>query len=657
MMVDEKIDRNEFIQAQDAPARRLVVTFHGFGGPQRMRRVVAIVHADMPDSDVFAPIFRFSRFGVKHPSRVAARVVSDLDKICADQEYEDILFINYSMGAALARKVLIGGWGQINEAPFESEFAPPNNPGRTWHRKVSRLVNIAGMTRGWVVSNRQRLGLWLFLNGFGLLGHIIPGYLPTLFRLRRGAPFIVNMRLQWLALMRQAADQRPDLLIVNLLGSVDNLVGPTEVIDFAGDAAGCSKVHFIQVPASDHTTILDVQPWEPKSLTQNWESRRRRLKSHLIRAKLLRTAMVGAFEGMSVPDVPFKNPPVGTVASVATRRAYLDDDLPSTPNPNIDHLVFVIHGIRDDGYWTKKVAAKIKNLADENAVTFASNTRSYGYYTAIPFALPWIRRQKVEWLMDLYATARAIYPNAKFSYVGHSNGTYLAAYALENYETCVFDRVVFAGSVVRKNYNWKTMFEGDRPKVVQLLNYVATNDLVVALFAKGLQPLRFFNLGSAGHDGFADSKGCRRHICEVRYVQGGHGAGIQESQWDVISEFVVNGASPETSASTVSDYRGKRNAVSVIVGALSTAILVLAVVFLATVGWALFAPLIDYQWSAAASPRVLSWLDNFGLGNWYSSFASRVDASWNGYDALVKGWNVASFAVYLVIVRYFFFRF
>src|SRR5437762_14376361 len=38
-------------------------------------------------------------------------------------------------------------------------------------------------------------------------------------------------------------------------------------------------------------------------------------------------------------------------------------------------------------------------------------TPTYGYFAMLPFVLPWIRRQKVEWFMDQYVSARAQFPN------------------------------------------------------------------------------------------------------------------------------------------------------------------------------------------------------------------------------------------------------
>ena len=125
------------------------------------------------------------------------------------------------------------------------------------------------------------------------------------------------------------------------------------------------------------------------------------------------------------------------------------------------------------------------------------------------FLLPWMRRDKVEWLLDQYVTAKALYPRADFSYVGRSHGTYLLAKALELCPAIRFKRAVFAGSVVRRRYDWTRFFpttavdpnSGERipAQVKGVLNYVATADWVVAIFPYGLERLRLQDLGGAGH--------------------------------------------------------------------------------------------------------------------------------------------------------------
>jgi len=74
--------------------------------------------------------------------------------------------------------------------------------------------------------------------------------------------------------------------------------------------------------------------------------------------------------------------------------------------------------------------------------------------------------------MDKYVALRARFPNAEFSYIGHSNGTYLVARALEDYPAARFRNVLFAGSVVRRSYDWAALLSANR--VCKVLNLVAT---------------------------------------------------------------------------------------------------------------------------------------------------------------------------------------
>jgi pimeloyl-ACP methyl ester carboxylesterase len=220
--------------------------------------------------------------------------------------------------------------------------------------------------------------------------------------------------------------------------------------------------------------------------------------------------------------------------------------------------VFVIHGIRDRGFWTQKIARKAMAEAAGAKRVARSMTMSYGYLAMLPFVMPWVRRDKVRWLMDRYADCRALYPAAKFHYVGHSNGTYLVARALRDYRAARFQRIVLAGSVIRTDYDWRSVIVGGN-QAEAVLNYVASGDWVVAVFPHGLSPFPGLDLGGAGHFGFdqlagpgvgtqaprissVDIGGATSY--QVYYVGGGHGAGIKESQWDDIAKFVVHGKPP-----------------------------------------------------------------------------------------------------------------
>ncbi len=187
---------------------------------------------------------------------------------------------------------------------------------------------------------------------------------------------------------------------------------------------------------------------------------------------------------------------------------------------------------------------------DERLGEFATETASYGFFPMLPFLFSRRRREKVEWFMDQYAEIIARYPTATLHYVGHSNGTYCLARALQLYPSCRFERVVFAGSVVRSSFNWSRFMAGHPPQIGSVLNYVATADWVVAGFPRLFEFLGFGDLGSAGHNGFAE----KDHPClkgrfdEVTFVRGPHGAAIQEKHWDAIADYVYSGRAEERDA-------------------------------------------------------------------------------------------------------------
>lgn len=194
--------------------------------------------------------------------------------------------------------------------------------------------------------------------------------------------------------------------------------------------------------------------------------------------------------------------------------------------------------------------------------------------------------------MDMYVGARARYPKAEFSYVGHSNGTYLVARALQDYPAARFRNVLFAGSVVRRDYDWDKFFKANR--VSKVLNMVATKDWVVALFPMGLEPMRqIFDLGGAGSGGF-DQAALGRvpevpNLKQVRYVKGAHSAGLVETQWPHIANFIVNGAlppndDPDYTAQQRPFWKGASKVSTVLLGLL----LVLAVVILLGILWPVF---------------------------------------------------------------------
>jgi pimeloyl-ACP methyl ester carboxylesterase len=285
-------------------------------------------------------------------------------------------------------------------------------------------------------------------------------------------------------------------ITIQLLGSVDELVGPDDNIDLvSGD-----DFYYIDIPFSDHSNVVDLAE-------KKVGEKRKNIFNRVLTA------------------------PPQDLKEYALSPQDLQDQL--IVRPRVKNVVFVIHGIRDLGYWTRKIARRVQTLGKEKSITVESETSTYGYFPLLSFLLPWKRREKVEWLMDQYAQALATYPNAQFSFVGHSHGTYLLAKALQEYPSCRFKNVVFAGSVVRTDYAWSRSIA--RGQVEAVLNYVATGDFVVAIFPKAFQILGLQDLGSAGHDGFKEI----HNVKNIEFIKGDHGAALSESNWDAIAKFIV----------------------------------------------------------------------------------------------------------------------
>ncbi|HMK80017.1 MAG TPA: alpha/beta hydrolase [Xanthobacteraceae bacterium] len=587
----------EIFEAQGAHTS-LVVIFHGFrGSPRAMRDVVRAVRAQLADADVLVPELPFGgwfgKLSCQSPARIAVRMVDRIDAaVRAQSAYRRILLVGYSFGAFIARKVAVIAAGEHASAPFELELvdeiarvervrpkherdelrqlAETSGLGRRcWGDAIERIVLLAGFSRGWsaaasrdwVTSAAWALGAWF---GEALRTFSFNRLELSALQIQQGAPFVVQTRLQWLALILR---KRSKIEVVQLLGAADDLLAPNESVDWAVE--GNNAFSLVEVPGATHDNVKLMTrptPEEEAALEAATQAGAPRTL-----AEVAKWGLVPAGNGHRSDGGTLMAQARWMLFGWALTRSLQDkvlnrvkiarDEMADTPamrsDPRTTDVVFVIHGIRDHGFWTHKIARVIKRevkraneaLPKDKQRAMRSFTGSYGYFAMVPFILPWVRRWKTSWLMDHYTEARALYPDAAFSYVGHSNGTYLLARALTDYPAARFNRVVFAGSVVRRDYDWRKFLlpqrEGVQSRVSAMLNYVATRDWVVALLPKGFQPLRVFDVGSAGHDGFDQSRATPPpQLHEARCVIGSHSAGISETQWDDIAAFVVNGRAP-----------------------------------------------------------------------------------------------------------------
>jgi pimeloyl-ACP methyl ester carboxylesterase len=555
--------------------RELVVLLHAFcQSPKAIKPVKDAVRDAYPDADIYAPKLPFGGplgwLCTRDATEVVAEVIGHIEEIVAlrsrdsqqdggqedSGEYESIVLVGHSMGAVMARKIAIVAHGEQDRsdcptltAPFEPAFSAFVKP-RSWASKISRIVLIAGMNRGWTPSSAMDWWTSTKWNIFISVGETLFAGSPIIFDIRQGAVFSIQTRLQWLALMHcepGSTRARPDIVVTQLLGTVDDIVSPDDSVDYAVDGSGHQRSYFyLEVPNSGHSDIVRLKRPEHVAAAMrrnDFVTARRPGQSAKAFARICDEQRYVVFRRA------LENSPADLAADRCTvDREQMVDSLPNPPNWNVTDVVFVIHGIRDKGFWTQKIARAIKLEAAGRKQDFRSVTTSYGYFAMAPFVLWWVRKQKAEWLMDQYAEARAHYPRAHFSYVGHSNGTYLVARALRDYPAAQFKRIALAGSVVRTDYHWHEL----GARVQQVVNYVATGDWVVAIFPKGMQPIRLLDLGSAGHDGFREAG--RGLVHQVDFIAGSHGAGHEERHWSDIARFIVSGTVPAGDAKAQSGF-------------------------------------------------------------------------------------------------------
>lgn len=203
-------------------------------------------------------------------------------------------------------------------------------------------------------------------------------------------------------------------------------------------------------------------------------------------------------------------------------------------------------------------------------------------------------------------TAKSLYPKAEFSYIGHSNGTYLVAKALQDCEAVKFDNIVFAGSVVVTNFEWSKLIPG---QVTRVLNYVATDDRIVAVFPYIFERTRIQDLGGAGHRGFKDPAERKEDpaVRNFRRVVGGHGAALAEDRWEEMAKFVLKGSWPKIPEDEVALSNEARRAeklaplywLLIVVGVLGIAGLILGIA--GSPGWIAAIALVGYVYAVHAA--------------------------------------------------------
>lgn len=546
-----------------------------FANPEKVRTIKDIEVAvgdqligQLPGKEVhFLPVtfsgrFHIGVFSRRSPEELAEEINHQIQdqytRLSSNGDTISLVLLAFSAGALLARRAMLVGLQ--NQSP-ETCHVP-------WPRMVKTLVILSGITKGWQFTTATPAPL-------RFVGQAVRFLVPLnmlIWKLYRGSPFVVSTRLSFYdafspsdypPLLLSAESWKPPRTIF-FLGSKDEYVTPSDCLELD---PGMAPV-YIEIPNTTHVEMLKATG----------------MKRGLV-PRLIAEAITSSFDGQGKDEysVAWKS----HAADVSDIDDYLDPlDLKDDhkPDSDVEHVVIVMHGIRDDGFWAKRISREIKTLYRANhpgdqARRLRTVTPSYGFFSMWDFLFPGGRTRALYWFLDKYADIRRLYPSAtKIDMIAHSNGTYLGAQALRDCENVRFRRMLFAGSVLRRDF-WMQTIKGLPQRLEAFHNFIGREDLVVALLPGAMETIpllnKLLNVGGAGAFGFlrlpdlsgplnnlseqkdpsfieptwlehlgfgatqrlASGKG--PHSASQRMIQGDHGAAIQEECWKTVAKFIV----------------------------------------------------------------------------------------------------------------------
>ena len=174
-------------------------------------------------------------------------------------------------------------------------------------------------------------------------------------------------------------------------------------------------------------------------------------------------------------------------------------------------IVVTVHGIRTFGQWQERLEILVRRADPSISV----ESYHYGYFSVVAFLIPPLRWIATMTFRRHIAKVKARNPDVPLTFVAHSFGTHLVAYAIYGMrpeERPPIDLILMAGSVLRSTFPWGELL--DRNVIRSIVNDCGTKDNVLVLS----QWCVLFT-GMAGRLGFRGMMGSRFNN---RYFDGGH---------------------------------------------------------------------------------------------------------------------------------------
>ena len=364
--------------------------------------------------------------------------------------------------------------------------SPVGEAGADWAAAVRRIVLLGAPNAG---IDPRRLP-WLGRLGFALLAPFLPMYAEDL---RRGSPYITGLRIRWVSRFRDAPQDLPG--VVQVLGGRDRLVRDDDSRDVLY-MAGSVLVRVASAHHGDLPGVCASDEWYPTA----------------------RRAVMGDISGEQT-----------AAAAQSTRRA-----------------VMLLHGIRAGNYrsWVSDLSGVIADRPDAPVI----RTPSYGYLSAIGFALPFVRKAQARRFLDWYSELHVTHRPELIAIAAHSNGTFIVGRALLEVPSMCFQAIYLAGSVLPRTYPWGTVFRrgqvlgaGTAGAAGAVHSDRGRSDIPVGVLCALLRGAGQRKLGTAGFDGFdASVDGL---VQDAAWFPGGHGAALSTSArhtW--VAEFLEGNA-------------------------------------------------------------------------------------------------------------------
>ncbi len=359
-----RLDWSVTFGTPDADTLHLVV--HGLdSSPHTIEGVCRAISEQPGTAYILVPKMPFEWWRTSDPKDLCHEILDYLQERLDLSRYRAVRLVGHSAGGAIVQAVYLLAKSERTDHPLAR-----------LRGKQLRLILIAPINRGWEITHHLPMAekiTWsigslimpLLFVWFWLLDRV-RGRDPAplwIGELRRGSPFLIWMRLTWLSLKQDDDWSTQGIEVLQLLGSVDEVVSWRDMVD---TTVGDDFLYF-EVPYSDHIGIIDYD--DPVHGAQ--------------RRAVLEAALA----------------PRETAAQSDFSVIPWDTD-PAPPEPDVKRVVFVIHGIRDEGHWTQKIASRArrayKAAGAESRKQIAVVTSSYGFFSLIQFLLLGTRRAKIQ---------------------------------------------------------------------------------------------------------------------------------------------------------------------------------------------------------------------------------------------------------------------